>query len=149
MILRRLLQVLAVAISLMLGGGFVYVKAGGVIRGLPFNQAAEPRVLPSSKSMSLASPEFLSGAKSFAETATVDGATLEPSGTPLVPPPPSEGDLLPGSKSIILPIIPDRVTPPAEVLPGFKSTVIAPSASLVAPPSESPNTAPPRVSDEP
>ncbi|GEM_PF-7051761 len=39
---RRILQVVAVAFSLTLGGGFVYVKAGGVVPGLPFNRPAEP-----------------------------------------------------------------------------------------------------------
>lgn len=73
MMTRRILQVVALAFSLTLAGGFVYVKAGGAIPGLPFNQPAEqpptPMVLSGSKSMII-------------EPSVLTPASSEPPGTP-------------------------------------------------------------------
>lgn len=118
---RRILQVVALAFSLTLAGGFVYVKAGGAIPGLPFNQRSEQPP----------TPMIFSGSKSLSGTTTVSDGGLG------VQAPPVLTDSQDGAGAP--PPVPNG--PPAELLPGSKSLLIAPLVP-VPPSSEPPGTPP-------
>ena len=126
---NQILRIAAVGSSLVLMGGFVYVRAGGALPGIPSKASPPPTdqqtlmsdskwagvvptaappatIMPGSKSDTIVTPPrtapptvLMSGSKSYSGSTLIGGGTLQP--TPTQPPAPPR-TLMSGSKSLIL-----------------------------------------------